>query len=480
MTTACLVGAAWAAGHGAAVGAVVMTIACAFVPYALLAVAPLPTRVAQPVALALASVAGLAMVGAPPLLSDDLYRYLWDARVLSHGLDPYAFAPDDPALLDLRDGLFARINHADLPTIYPPLAQLVFGVENALAHAVWSPKLVALCAHLATVPVVARLAGDRAHIASPLHALNPLALEEAALNGHVDAFVALFLALSALALLRGRVHLAALALGAVSGLKLVGLALVPLVGRRKAAVLLALGLGLASLATIAHAGHGRAEASGLGHYARRWRGNEGGFALLAGGSTLALDGVGRLTGAPAGWIRLTPFGPLLSALRGTPFDPRAALLEPKKEAQRPLSFQTSHLGDLAGRVLAVGIVALVALRHARRNSPPLPACRDVVLALLLFAPQVHPWYVVWLLPLDIAAGGLVGWVWSAAALVAYAPLDGWNATRVWHEWPVARVVEYALVFGALGVERWSRARAAGASDRGGSITGRGVLYVPAR
>ena len=402
------------AGRGAAAGPVVMTIAFAFVPYALLAVAPLPTRVAQPVALALASVAGLAMVGAPPLLSDDLYRYLWDARVLSHGLDPYAFAPDDPALHPLRDGLFARINHADLPTIYPPLAQLVFVVENALAHAVWSPKLVALCAHLATVPVVARLAGDRAHVASPLHALNPLALEEAALNGHVDAFVALFLALSALALLRGRVHLAALALGAVSGLKLVGLALVPLFGRRKAAVVLA----------------------------------------------LALDGVGRLTGAPAGWIRLTPFGPLLSALRGTPFDPRASLLEPKKEVQRPLSFQTSHLGDLAGRVLAVGIVALVALRHAWRNSPPLPACRDVVLALLLCAPQVHPWYVVWLLPLDIAAGGLVGWVWSAAALVAYAPLDGWNATRVWHEWPVARVVEYALVFGALGVERWSRARAA--------------------
>src|SRR5262250_3682938 len=38
-----------------------------------------------------------------PTLSDDLQRYRWEAKVQAHGWNPYAIAPNDPRLADLRD-----------------------------------------------------------------------------------------------------------------------------------------------------------------------------------------------------------------------------------------------------------------------------------------------------------------------------------------------------------------------------------------
>jgi hypothetical protein len=453
LATALLLGvAALAAARGAPPSDVVLAIAAAFVPYGALALAPLPPRLA----IGVAAAAGVALVLAPSVLSDDVFRYVWDGRVLGRGIDPYAYPPDHPALAPLRDGLHAHINNPELPTIYPPVAQLVFLAAGAVAHAPWTAKLAALVAHLCTSPLVGRLAGpERAARAVALHALNPLALEEAALGGHVDAFAALFLVLAVLALASGRDLRASLALAAAAGVKLVGLALVPLLAapgraRRLAPVGLAAALGGAMLLPLAAAGHGSHASSGLANYAYRWRGNDGGFALLAAAAEGALDLVGRARGSEPGTIDL-PAG-WIEAAGGTPLDPYA-LRDPKKAIARPGSLSTSEVADRLARALAALIVLAIAIVHARRATPPLRASRDVVLALLLLSPQVHPWYLAWLLPLEIACGGSAGLVWSAAILVAYAPLDAWGAHRIWNEAPLARAIEYAIVALALVVDR---------------------------
>ena len=460
-TALALAAAAWLAGSGASgarVSHVVLALALAFLPYAGLTRARLHAdpRVAIAIATGLAALAGLALVLAPPVLSDDVWRYLWDARVLRHGIDPYAYAPDDPALAALRDAGHASINHPHLPTIYPPLAQLAFAAADLVAHAPWSMKLLALGAHLVTTPVVAHLARARAATIAPLFVLNPLLLEEAALGGHVDAIAGLWVALAVLALTRHGATRGALAIGAAAATKLVGLVLLPLLAsrrleRRGLAIGIALGVAAIAIVPIGSAGHARDRSSGLGAYASSWRGNDGGFALLAGASQLTLELAGRASGAPAGWIRLPFLAPVVTLLDRSALDlhPRAE----KKVVQRPTSFETRALGELAARGLALAIVLVVAIVHVRRRTPPLRAARDIVLALLLVSPQVHPWYLAWLVPIDLAAGGIVGLAWSAAILVAYAPLDGWIASRTWDETVMARVVEYVIVGLALWVER---------------------------
>ncbi|NNF08640.1 MAG: hypothetical protein HKN21_17895, partial [Candidatus Eisenbacteria bacterium] len=59
-------------------------------------------------------------------LSDDIYRYLWDGHVLLSGINPFRYAPNDPVLVELHTAFWGLINNPELPTIYPPLLQLVF------------------------------------------------------------------------------------------------------------------------------------------------------------------------------------------------------------------------------------------------------------------------------------------------------------------------------------------------------------------
>ena len=65
--------------------------------------ANLPARTALVVILGLALAMRLAIVGEAPLLSTDLYRYVWDGRVQAAGINPYQYVPADPHLQALRD-----------------------------------------------------------------------------------------------------------------------------------------------------------------------------------------------------------------------------------------------------------------------------------------------------------------------------------------------------------------------------------------
>ncbi|QEM67638.1 hypothetical protein FO488_05380 [Geobacter sp. FeAm09] len=73
-----------------------------------------------PVILAVALALRLMFLFAPPQLSDDCYRYLWDGSSLLHGINPYAAAPTAVSPPPELAAVHARINHPDYITIYPP------------------------------------------------------------------------------------------------------------------------------------------------------------------------------------------------------------------------------------------------------------------------------------------------------------------------------------------------------------------------
>ncbi|MGI9165325.1 MAG: hypothetical protein ACR2G5_02885 [Pyrinomonadaceae bacterium] len=88
----------------------------------------------------------LNILFAPPYLSDDIYRYVWDGRVQATGVNPYRYIPADEALAPLRDQkIHPKINRRDYaPTIYPPGAQIIYFLATRVSEHVTWMKVVML------------------------------------------------------------------------------------------------------------------------------------------------------------------------------------------------------------------------------------------------------------------------------------------------------------------------------------------------
>jgi alpha-1,6-mannosyltransferase len=146
-----------------------------------------------------------------PQLSGDVYRYLWDGKVLAHGINPYLYPPNDARLASLREPWHGRINHPELRTIYPPHAQLLF----ALVHRLEWWRLLIVCGDLAAIVLLRR------H--GLAYATFPLLLFEGTWSGHIDALAAALLATSS-----------GIATGLAIGLKIIPIAALPaLVARHR-------------------------------------------------------------------------------------------------------------------------------------------------------------------------------------------------------------------------------------------------------
>jgi hypothetical protein len=145
-----------------------------------------------------------------PLLSSDIYRYIWDGKVQAAGINPYRYFPADQALAFLRDdAIFPHINRADTAvTIYPPVAQFFFLVVTRIGENVTVMRLALIGCEAVTVAVIMlllrRLKRPVTRVVAYLW--HPLPLWEIANAGHVDALMialmmlGLWIALSGLAL----------------------------------------------------------------------------------------------------------------------------------------------------------------------------------------------------------------------------------------------------------------------------------------
>ncbi|HTR99087.1 MAG TPA: hypothetical protein VML00_05000, partial [Bacteroidota bacterium] len=167
--------------------------------------------------------------------SDDIYRYLWDGRVAAAGINPYAYTPTDPHLASLATAdLPSRVNHPELQSVYPALAQGLFLLAHSLfGDSVAGMKLLLVCADIATMLILWRFASPTRLAPVPLllYAWSPLPVLYFALDGHVDALGILFLLLAVALFSAGRPLRGAAALGAGALAKLVPLIALPLLLR---------------------------------------------------------------------------------------------------------------------------------------------------------------------------------------------------------------------------------------------------------
>ena len=148
------------------------------------------------VILSVALLLRLMFLFAPPQLSDDIYRYLWDGSALLRGSNPYATAPSAVRPPPGLEAVHSMINHPDYVTIYPPAAQVVFAGGACLGGTITGLKTFLVLLDLglcALIVALLRFVGMPPWTAL-LYAWNPLPVLEIAGSGHVDgAGLTLFL-----------------------------------------------------------------------------------------------------------------------------------------------------------------------------------------------------------------------------------------------------------------------------------------------
>ncbi|MCJ2063718.1 glycosyltransferase 87 family protein [Methylobacterium sp. J-088] len=148
-------------------------------------------------ALAVIVGAGLAMrllaLSAPPILSTDIFRYVWDGMVQGAGINPYRYVPADPSLAFLRDAqVYPFINRADYAvTIYPPVAQAFFFLVTRFSASPLAIKVALVACEGVTICALIgllRLTGQpETRVAA--YAWHPLPVWEIAGEGHVDGLM---------------------------------------------------------------------------------------------------------------------------------------------------------------------------------------------------------------------------------------------------------------------------------------------------
>jgi hypothetical protein len=218
----------------------------------------------------------------PPGPQDDVLRYVWDGRLRRFGYNPYTVIPDDPALAKLHTPETREMNNADLPSPYPPGAQLFFRTVTAIHESAFAFKVAfAICdlAILLLLLAELRQSGLGEHWALA-YAWHPLLVPCVAYNAHIDILGALLLLISAMSLRRHWRAFAAVTFGMAIAVKFLPAVLAPLYWRRvriRDGLLAAI---LFALLYVPFVHQGTIPLGSLGAFVQRFRFNDPIFAVI--------------------------------------------------------------------------------------------------------------------------------------------------------------------------------------------------------
>ncbi|MGH6802312.1 MAG: glycosyltransferase 87 family protein [Methyloceanibacter sp.] len=319
--------------------------------------------------------ARLVLFASEPMLEDDYQRYLFDGAVTVSGNNPYAIAPADAlASGDETLGRLAqeggpavrRINHPDLKTVYPPVAQAAFAVAYMIkpwSLAAW--RSVLLLFDLASLTLVLLLLREvgRSPLWSALYWWNPVVIKELFNSAHMEAVVVPFVLLALWLAMRSRPVAAALSLAFAVGAKIWPVLLLPLIVRQRGdfntgkfvCSIVVFGAIITLWAIPVWLG-GLDQQSGFVAYLSSWQTNSALFPALE-----------RAVATGLGWMALP---------------------------SETVSLVTRGIIALCLVVLAV----LVSLKPIETPDDLIGRASLVVGALVLLSPAQFPWYAVWFAP----------------------------------------------------------------------------------
>ncbi|MGH9719999.1 MAG: hypothetical protein ACRD8O_07285 [Bryobacteraceae bacterium] len=355
-----------------------------------------------------------------PALSDDVFRYRWEASLQNAGGNPYEARPNDPEWAHLRDATFPYVPGRDFRSVYGPLAELgnrwlyraAAAVEpDPFRQSFWF-KLPAALFDLGVIGGLVLLLRARGLPAERvlIYAWSPLSVFEFWATGHNDSIALCFVVLALVAAARTRWSWGFGALSLATAVKLWPVFLMaPFIGwpaRWRLVLIPPLVLGALALP---FAGVDAARVVEnlrfLSGFVGGWRNNDSGFALI-----LYLAG-----------------GDLYVAKR--------------------IAFSF-----IAGGILFVTL----------RRWPLERAALAVITLTLMVSANCHPWYLTWLLPMLVVEAVPALLLWTALAPLAHVAVIRWVTIGEWQGLDPMRWCVYAAVYGMLGATalcRFTRARA---------------------
>jgi alpha-1,6-mannosyltransferase len=177
-----------------------------------------------------------------PVLSDDVYRFIWDGNMTINGQNPYLFLPSEYA--HPISGLFEKLNSPNYYSLYPPLNQHFFAIaawfgKGSIMQNIIGIRLVLICAGIITVLFVYEIANelkieeDKKLKMTALFAFNPFVIVETAGNLHFEGLMLMFILSAYFFFLKYKsVFLASIPFGMAVSIKLIPLILLPLIWKR--------------------------------------------------------------------------------------------------------------------------------------------------------------------------------------------------------------------------------------------------------
>ncbi len=361
------------------------------------------------------------LLPAPPSLSDDIYRYIWEGRLQLEGINPYAMPPSDPRLAPLRDRIWEGINNKDLPAIYPPATEWILAAGAFPGETPTLMKIPFILADMALVVMLVGLLRARGRPGTLVvaYAWSPLAVVEVAGSGHNDPLAVLLLVASVAGLLARRRLLSMGWLGLSALAKLFPLALLPLFGRRVRPWFLAIPVLLVVAGYLPYVPADGSLLTSPRAYAERWRSNESLFAVME-------EGIAS-TGLPS-----------------------AAKRWADAHGVDSLYAQPHMLARGAAGVVALSVLLFLTAWLSRPGRMLERAIFLFTGTVLLLGPVMHPWYLLWILP----------WLtlFPSPAWIALSGLIPLSYTGAGWARPVEYGVFFALLAAGLVAGRWRPGR----------------------
>jgi uncharacterized membrane protein len=356
----------------------------------------------------------LALVPAFPLLSDDVYRYLWDGLTWWNGLDAYSQTPRQISEIIQRPDLLAKMNSPDYHAIYPPFVQSLFALLAKMSSGdlhmfTVGLKAILLLTEIGITFLLIRLStilksGSSAYV---WYLLNPLVIIETAGNAHFEVLMLFFTLLAVFFFVRSGFWAAGMALATAILSKFIPLLLIPAFVFRNwksswkfiLGLTLILSLGVIPVLKAIDPALGLMDSLGL--FVRTFEFNPSVYAVAR---NLGIMIVGY---NPIQWV-----GPALSLIAGF-------------------------------------TILFISWKHRMTTPVQWVAVLSSVFVLqLIFATTVHPWYIILPLGLSLLANQTYVMVWSYLVLLSYSHYSD-------HPREVFIAIEYLVLLGYMVIQKES-------------------------